>query len=105
MSNPGVERAEAICLECGLCCNGVIFARVPLQAGDDAHRLKSLGLNLSNRVPHFPQPCGAFDGCCCRLYSERPHYCREFECLLLKRVKERPSEKSAALQTIRRTRE
>ena len=27
-------RAEELCLDCGLCCNGVIFARVQLQAED-----------------------------------------------------------------------
>jgi Fe-S-cluster containining protein len=85
-----------ICLECGLCCNGVIFANVNLQAGDDAQRLKSLGLALhsSRRVANkgqvptvsFLQPCSAFDGCRCRIYSERPSYCRQFECILLKKI-------------------
>jgi hypothetical protein len=34
------------------------------------------------------QPCAAFDGCRCRIYSERPSYCQQFQCLLLKNVRE-----------------
>jgi hypothetical protein len=84
--------SNSLCLECGLCCNGVIFANVQLQPGDNAARLKSLGLAISNRstkagVQKFKQPCTAFDGCRCNIYSDRPKYCRQFECLLLKSVK------------------
>jgi len=85
--------SNSLCLECGLCCNGVIFANVQLQPGDNTVRLKSLGLALiSNRsskigLQKFKQPCTAFDGCRCQIYSDRPKYCRQFECLLLKSVK------------------
>src|SRR5438132_2396309 len=43
--------AEDLCLECGLCCNGVIFADVRLQPGDDPKRLKALGLAVANSDP------------------------------------------------------
>src|ERR1041385_5603363 len=85
--------SNSLCLECGLCCNGVIFADVRLQPGDNAPRLQSLGLKfLPNRQSQianrkFSQPCAAFAGCKCTIYSERPTYCRKFECLLLKSVK------------------
>ena len=90
-----------------MCCNGVIFADVQLQPGDDAARLRELGLQLSGvrlkarTMPSgqpkpsahrarqglkFPQPCAALDGCTCRIYSQRPTYCRQFECLLLNNV-------------------
>jgi hypothetical protein len=86
------RNANSLCLECGLCCNGVIFANVQLQPGDNAARLKSLGLAISNPTSKtgaqkFNQPCTAFDGCRCEIYSDRPKYCRQFECLLLKSVK------------------
>jgi uncharacterized protein len=85
--------SNALCLECGLCCNGVIFADGQLQDGDKVRRLQTLGLELlpnrqspiANRK--FRQPCAVYDGCRCRIYVERPEYCRHFECLLLKRVK------------------
>jgi len=101
---------EELCPACGLCCNGVIFANLALQPGDDSARLRSLGLPVCNsrsalRPPHLAQPCAAFDGCRCRVYSERPQYCREFECVLLKSVKAGGTETAAALRIIRTARE
>jgi Fe-S-cluster containining protein len=109
-----------------LCCNGVIFARVQLQPEDDAAQLGSLGMQLRSQgkrtktslahleqsgpagttpVRFFPQPCAAFDGCRCRIYSERPVYCRQFECLLLKSVKGGHTQLAAALRIISTARE
>ena len=80
--------ANSLCRECGLCCNGVIFANVQLRPGDDAARLRALGLTFArSKALKFKQPCAAFGGCQCNIYSERPVYCREFECLLLKSAK------------------
>src|SRR6185437_11962352 len=47
------------------------------------------------------QPCTAFAGCQCKIYSERPKYCREFECLLLKSVKSGQTDRSAASRIVR----
>ena len=99
--------ANSLCRECGLCCNGVIFADVQLQSGDNAARLRALGLTfLKNRKSpianrKFCQPCTAFAGCECKIYSERPTYCRQFECLLLKSVKTRETNSTDALRVIR----
>jgi len=91
---------DSLCLECGLCCNGVIFADVQLQPDDDAKKLQSLGLALfANRK--FKQPCTAFDGCRCHIYSDRPNYCRAFECLLLKKFQAGRIDADAALRIIR----
>jgi len=99
-----------LCSACGLCCNGVIFANVALRAGDNAERLRSLGLPVCTprsalRPPHLNQPCAAFDGCRCRVYADRPEYCRQFECVLLKSVKAGRTERLAALRVIRTARE
>ncbi|HWH68024.1 MAG TPA: YkgJ family cysteine cluster protein [Candidatus Sulfotelmatobacter sp.] len=116
-----VSPAEDLCLACGMCCNGVIFADVRLQPGDNAVRLKVLGLPLVNSrstrqggaealahtmaaVPRYPklcQPCAAVAVGRCRIYAERPKYCREFECVLLKRVKAGHTQPAAALRVIR----
>jgi hypothetical protein len=40
-----------LCLRCGICCNGVLFRDVELQAGDDPARLRGLGLDLQARRP------------------------------------------------------
>lgn len=73
-----------LCLSCGMCCNGVIFRDVKLQKDDDAGKLKNLGLPISRRI--LPQPCAALEGCRCRVYADRPTYCRQFECALFKNV-------------------
>ena len=99
-----------LCPTCGLCCNGVIFANVGLRPSDDAERLRLLGLPVSTphfklRPPHLAQPCAAFDGCGCRAYADRPQYCREFECVLLKSVKAGRTDPAAALRIIRTARD
>jgi uncharacterized protein len=100
--------SNQLCLECGLCCNGVIFADGQLQCGDDAERLRSLGLALKRKplsgYSKFRQPCAAFDGCRCGIYSDRPKYCRQFECLLLKSVQEGTVEMASAQKLIRTAR-
>jgi hypothetical protein len=83
-----MSTAEKLCVSCGLCCNGVIFADVQLQRGDDAMGLRKSGLLKGNNAKKFSQPCAMHDGCRCTIYKERPRYCREFECLLFQNVKE-----------------
>jgi len=101
-SNQSVAAGEALCLECGLCCNGVIFADVRLQTGDQAGHLKALGLPVTaSRPVRFSQPCAALEGCRCRIYPERPRYCREFDCRLLKRFKSGEIQTQAARQLVR----
>jgi Fe-S-cluster containining protein len=92
-----------LCLKCGLCCNGVIFADGQLQPGDDAARLKACGLRFK-KDGKFRQPCVAFDGSHCAAYQDRPKYCREFECLVFKDAQAGRIEIRAALRVIRNAR-
>ena len=119
-STPSV--AEKLCLTCGLCCNGVIFADVRLQRGDVAAKLRALGLRLSGASARptaqasceklqrpflqkkFNQPCAAFDGCRCRIYEDRPKYCRAFDCALLQSVNRGDAKPSDALNLIEKAR-
>ena len=102
--------SNPLCLACGLCCNGVIFANGQLQPGDNVERLRELGLKLvPTRNPRpetrkFHQPCAAFDGCRCQIYPDRPQYCRAFECALLQKFQAQKIETDAALRIIRRAR-
>ena len=118
---------EAICLACGLCCDGTLFGDVRLQPGDDPAAFKALGLpvaapprargevskaasrgKVGTKIPipgaKLVQPCAAFDGCRCRIYSSRPIYCREFECALLKKAKAGEVSAPDALRIIRKSR-
>jgi len=116
-----------LCFECGLCCNGVIFANVELGAEDrrasqllpglaagaasaetnpDSGKRGVAGARQSRIATRkFPQPCAAFDGCRCRIYDDRPRYCREFECLLLRDVNAGRMDRAAALRVIRTARQ
>lgn len=85
-----MKLGELLCQACGLCCDGSLFDLVKLEAGDDARRLKALGLPVTVSrgkapVARFPQPCAAL--CAdrtCRLYADRPWQCRVFECGVFK---------------------
>jgi Fe-S-cluster containining protein len=100
--------SDTLCLVCGLCCNGVLFKDVELQAGDDAKPLAGAGLPIkpprsgSRGKTKFPQPCAALCGDYrCRIYAERPTRCRHFECLLFQSAARGEVEIAAALRNIR----
>jgi Fe-S-cluster containining protein len=84
--NPTGETVGELCLRCGLCCNGVLFADVRLKAGDGPERLRHAGINVrkQGKSCRFPQPCAALesDGRC-KVYEVRPTMCRQFECGVL----------------------
>lgn len=102
---------DALCLHCGLCCDGTLFRDVELVPADDASKLRALGLpipaaRVESRPLRFLQPCTAL--CAdlrCRVYSDRPVRCREFECALFKAVAAGKVESTAALKVIRQTRQ
>jgi Fe-S-cluster containining protein len=93
---------EQLCPNCGLCCNGVLFADVELQQGDNAGRLIDLGMSLKKKGMKrvFAQPCRCFDGKLCRIYADRPKRCATFECGLLKLVQSGAMPAPAALKHI-----
>ena len=66
---------DTLCLQCGLCCNGVLFADVRPERGDASALFAQHG-------PRVAQPCPAFnfENCQCALYADRPARCRKFEC-------------------------
>lgn len=98
-----MKSIDALCPNCGLCCDSTLFADVELRASDDAQRLQRLGLTLyqkSRTKVAFSQPCACFDGKFCRIYAERPKRCGLFACGLLKRVEAGGLTVNAALKKI-----
>jgi Fe-S-cluster containining protein len=93
-----------------LCCDGTLFDLVKLERGDDAGKLKALGLPVSisrgkTPVARFPQPCSALcEDRTCRLYTERPWQCRTFECRQLKDAKAGRTTFTAALLLVKQAR-
>jgi hypothetical protein len=90
---------DALCLQCGMCCNGVLFADVRPEPGD----CSPLFHDGRSRVP---QPCPAFTAatCTCGIYAERPARCRKFECRQLLGVRKGTTTTEKALRQIREAR-
>jgi hypothetical protein len=105
-----VPSAEQLCLACGLCCDGTLFHHVQLLTGDDASKLKALGLPVKiprakTPIARFPQPCTAL--CAdrtCRVYADRPQQCRSFECGVLKDLEASRTTPAAALRLVKQAR-
>jgi len=89
---------DTLCLQCGLCCNGVLFGDVRPEAGDRS----PLFAGGRSRVN---QPCPALNAatCACAIYTERPARCRKFECKQLIAVSAGEISAEAALRKIRAT--
>ncbi len=84
-----VPSAAALCRECGMCCDGTVFADVRLSPEDKA-RIAVHGHTaaLFKGAPpsRLKQPCSAFLEGRCAVYLNRPDHCRNFDCALLKKV-------------------
>ncbi|MDQ8185375.1 YkgJ family cysteine cluster protein [Pelagicoccus sp. SDUM812002] len=85
-----MNAAEKLCLSCGMCCDGSLFDNVRLGGDEDPEYFKTLGLPVKRSRAKLPiafvrQPCPALCGdCTCRIYEDRPHQCRSFECGVFK---------------------
>jgi len=79
--------ADALCMECGLCCDGTLFGSV-IVAPDEEARLRRVGLPVVDQdgALSLNQRCTALSGCLCSIYAERPAACAQYECLLRKGV-------------------
>ncbi|HUA39416.1 MAG TPA: YkgJ family cysteine cluster protein [Candidatus Sulfopaludibacter sp.] len=91
---------DALCLQCGLCCNGVLFADVRPEPGDASPLFHGGRARMT-------QPCPAFNAetCACAIYAERPARCRKFECRQLLGVRTGTTTTQDALGQIRTARE
>ncbi|WP_438481168.1 YkgJ family cysteine cluster protein [Oleiharenicola lentus] len=105
-----MESLQQLCLACGLCCDGTLFDSVRLGAGDDAKKLKTLGLpvRVTRTAPaatFFRQPCVAL--CAdrtCQVYADRPAQCRTFECRVFQDAKAERITPAVALQMVTQAR-
>lgn len=103
--NPAGSAAHRLCLACGLCCNGVLFADVRLAPGGAVEPLQAAGIPVRQRAKTcgFSQPCVALQANgACAVYADRPSMCRQFECGLLKDVAAGELSEAGALRQIRR---
>lgn len=81
----GPSELEALCLACGLCCDGSLFGRVGLEPAE-VLPARARGLSVLSDGRAFEQPCRALTeeprGRGCAAYADRPAACRRFVCRL-----------------------
>lgn len=87
MADSLTEHADAVCMDCGLCCDGTFFGSVTIAAAEQP-RLERVGLQIvdDDGAPVMPQPCSALRGCLCTVYADRPDACARYECSLRKDI-------------------
>lgn len=84
MTTPGLS---ALCVECGLCCDGSLFRFLPVEPSE-VEKYRALGLPVvtqSGRLA-MPLPCSKLTERCCTVYAQRPSGCRTFVCHLGRRL-------------------
>lgn len=97
--------AQALCLVCGLCCDGTLFHRGYLKPDDPLAPLTAAGMDIA--IDHsqqvFTQPCAAHDQGRCTVYANRPGVCRHYRCELLKRFIAKDVQYTVAMGLVERT--
>ena len=77
------EGLSALCVACGLCCDGSLFRFLPVEPGDaGAHRALGLPVVKQSGRLAMPLPCAKLEARCCTVYAQRPPGCRAFVCHL-----------------------
>jgi hypothetical protein len=102
-----VNEAPALCLACGLCCDGTLFRDVELADAAEGAALERAGVPVRQTAGkrRVAQPCAALGADCrCGVYAGRPARCRQFDCALLLAVRAGRTTPAAALRIIGETR-
>jgi Fe-S-cluster containining protein len=100
------EERSALCLGCGLCCQGVLHDLVPL-GEDELERAERLRLPVVES-PHrlaFRLPCPRLEERRCTVYAERPRTCADYACETLRAYGAGEIDEATALGRIRGVRE
>jgi Fe-S-cluster containining protein len=100
-----------LCQSCGLCCDGSLFGRVPLEP-EEVERARKRRLRVLDSGRGFEQACSALAAIegeggrrSCAIYPARPHACRRFVCRLHERHRREGGPLEPRLVAVRRARE
>jgi len=96
---------KSLCVGCGMCCDGTMYKSVDVEVGDQLPLLEAEGIALytEEKFTFFRQPCTAFDTDRCKIYESRPTVCREYRCLLLRRLDAGEANPADAVALVART--
>ena len=88
-------------MSCGLCCDGSLIGFVEL-GGEELAKLRVLmDIEEFEVSGFFLLPCKNIGCDGCKIYSQRPKKCREFECGLLKSIEKEELDFNSALEVVR----
>ena len=108
-ADPEHGSGGSLCLECGLCCQGVLHSHAGLEPHEEAsgirQRLRLPLFNEGQDYPAFALPCPQHREGRCAAYPDRPAVCERYECNLLARHRAGEIDLEQALSTVRRTKE
>jgi Fe-S-cluster containining protein len=99
--------ANALCMQCGLCCDGTFYGSVVVAEGEKA-RLDRVGLRIvrdDQGATTMPQPCSALRGSLCDAYEQRPTACADYQCSLRKSVAAGNTTLEEALANVKKMRQ
>ena len=85
MEHADLPDDAALCLHCGICCEGVLHDHA-LSSPEEHDHLVALGLPLYHKAeyPAFALPCPCHIERQCTIYGQRPHTCGAYKCSLLR---------------------
>ena len=78
-----------ICLSCGLCCDGTLIGFVQLDNEELSRVNQLMDIEQTGENGMFFLPCNELGCNGCKIYSQRPNACRNFECEVLKSVEKK----------------
>lgn len=98
------ENEQAVCLECGLCCDGTLFGHAELGPGEKGHLPDLIEKNvfMLDGKDYFRLPCLYFKGKCTIYDSPRAEVCGSYRCRLLADMSEGKVPAEEALLIVRR---
>lgn len=96
------KKEQQICINCGLCCDGTLFNRAILKAGEKGHLPEKMEQAYAKNADEefFRLPCLYFDGKCSIYDQKKAHICSAFKCKLLKQFSKNEVSQNEALSTI-----
>jgi hypothetical protein len=89
MSERKLSPGNALCISCGMCCDGTLYQSAYMENEQDRSLARSLGMEEMHAEGgrlRFRQPCPNFKTCCTVYDSQKPSVCGNFRCELLKKL-------------------
>lgn len=88
LSQHPLRDGSPLCLECGLCCHGVLHHYAALEE-EEVETAIALGLGVEREKDYlgFALPCPKIDVTRCTIYELRPSTCSGYQCGLLRKYR------------------